>query len=82
MLRSSSLVAINSWNSVCTQLVGVDPITLDDQPSTNAGAIKPQLVPDMLGCGYRALDPPVTVSSVALVEDLTLRNRAAGNYDQ
>ena len=69
-----SQVLINPWNSVSSYLVGVDPLASDNAVAQSTKGGHRSLVPDVLGCGYRALVPPVVVSPVALAEDLTLRN--------
>jgi hypothetical protein len=62
-------VIINPWNFRRNAFVGFDPLATDRAPAST-----PSLIPDILGCGYRAVVPPATLSPVAMVEGLTLRN--------
>ncbi|HWL73597.1 MAG TPA: hypothetical protein VNQ74_06980, partial [Burkholderiaceae bacterium] len=71
---SNTLVAINAWNSPSTQFVGIDPLNFDNQPVASGGGQSKSFLPDVLGCGYAALTPPVATPLVALAEDRTLRN--------
>ncbi len=71
---SDSQIAINGWNFPLNYLIGVDPLAetaTTAHSSNNAGG---SLVPDVLGCGYRAINPAVQINPVALAEGLVLRN--------
>lgn len=73
-LSGDSQIAINGWNFPSTYLVGVDPLADGNAVVGAAPSNSPALVPDVLGCGYRALTPPVAVVPVPLAEGLVLRN--------
>jgi alpha-mannosidase len=70
---AQSLVAINPWSFECSQVMGVDPLALEE---TRGEIAKPRtaLLPEILGCGYLAVGAAAAASPIALAEDLTLRN--------
>lgn len=71
---SDSQIAINGWNFPTTYFLGVDPLAETAAAAQAPPSTSSSLVPDVLGCGYRAIFPPVTINPVALAESLVLRN--------
>ena len=70
---AESEVVINGWNFGTSYFIGLDPLAVDPSEPTQ-GARQAAIVPDVLGCGYRAVLPAATLTPVALAKDLVLRN--------
>lgn len=69
-----SQIAINGWNFPANYVVGIDPLSGASARTQTPSETSGSLAPDVLGCGYRALNPRVVITPVALAEGLVLRN--------
>lgn len=71
---SDSQIAINGWSFPASYVLGVGPLGETTTSVATANSANGVLLPDVLGCGYRAINPPVTINPVTLAEGLVLRN--------
>ncbi len=70
---AESEVVINGWNFGTSYFVGFDPSgTAEAAAVTHDRPVA--IIPDVLGCGYRAVLPAATLAPVTLANDLILRN--------
>jgi alpha-mannosidase len=70
-------LAINPWNFPCTQYLGVDPLGYSQVANSDAALSSASTscsLPDVPGCGYAIIERSASGASIALAEELTLRN--------